>query len=80
MDELLKRITSNPKMCGGRPCIRNMRFRVIDMLDYLAAGESRQSMLEHFDFLEDEDISAALMFAERAIHNLRSIDLPEDVN
>lgn len=58
-----ERITMIPGLCGGKPTIRGMRFRVIDVLDYLAGGESRESLLEEFDFLEDEDITAALNFA-----------------
>ncbi len=42
MDELLTRITVNPAQCGGRPCIRGMRMRVIDILDLLAAGLDAQ--------------------------------------
>ena len=37
MSELIERITINPEQCGGRPCIRGMRIRVIDILDLLAA-------------------------------------------
>ena len=38
MAELVERITVNPEQCGGRPCIRGMRIRVVDVLDLLAAG------------------------------------------
>ena len=39
MTNLLERITINPDQCGGRPCIRGMRIRVIDVLDLFAAGD-----------------------------------------
>ncbi len=59
----LHRITVNPEQCGGRPCIRGLRIRVRDILDLLAAGASREEILEDFPYLETEDITAALEFA-----------------
>ena len=63
----VERITVNPEVCGGRPTIRGMRIRVQDVLDLLAAGASRQEILEDYPYLEDEDISAALHYASRAV-------------
>ena len=60
MVELLERITINPAQCGGRPCIRGMRIRVIDVLDLLAAGLTVEDVLEELPDLEMEDILAAL--------------------
>lgn len=57
------RITSDPEIFGGKPLIRGMRIRVADILAYLAGGETRESILEEFEELEDEDITAALRFA-----------------
>ena len=51
--------------CGGRPCIRGLRIRVKDILDMLAAGVSREEILEDYSYLEPEDITAALEFAAR---------------
>jgi uncharacterized protein (DUF433 family) len=59
------RITINPAVCGGRPCIRGLRIRVRDILDMLAGGSTRQEILEDYPYLEDEDITAALEFAGR---------------
>ncbi len=59
------RITLDPAQCGGRPCIRGMRVRVKDVLDLLAAGASREEILEDYPYLEPEDITAALEFAAR---------------
>jgi uncharacterized protein (DUF433 family) len=42
----MDRITFNPEQCGGRPCIRGMRIRVVDILDLLAAGLTREQILE----------------------------------
>lgn len=67
MENLLNRITINPEQCGGRPCIRGMRIRVIDVLDLLAAGLTREQVLEELPDLEPEDITAALQFAARKL-------------
>jgi uncharacterized protein (DUF433 family) len=66
MSNLLERITVNPEVCGGRPCIRGMRIRVKDVRDMLAGGSTRAEILEDYPYLEDEDITAALEFASRA--------------
>lgn len=63
MTELLKRITVNPKQCGGRPCIRGMRIRVIDVLELFAAGLTADEILEEMPDLEREDLRAALSYA-----------------
>ena len=60
---LLQRITMNPDVCGGQPCLRGMRIRVKDLLDLLAAGVPRAEILEDYPYLEDADISAALLYA-----------------
>lgn len=67
MGELVERITVNPEQCGGRPCIRGMRIRVVDVLDLLAAGLSQQQVLEELPDLEAEDISACLKFASNPL-------------
>jgi uncharacterized protein (DUF433 family) len=67
MDSRLDRITSDPEICGGRPCIRGQRIRVTDILDLLAGGASRPEILGDFPYLEEEDITAALEYAARAL-------------
>jgi uncharacterized protein (DUF433 family) len=52
---------------GGKPIIRGMRFRVVDVLQYLAGGDSRESLLDAFDFLEDEAIIQALGYTAEAM-------------
>jgi uncharacterized protein (DUF433 family) len=66
MANLLDRVTVDPEICGGRPCIRGMRVRVKDVLDMLAGGSTRADILADFPYLQDEDITAALEFASRA--------------
>ena len=58
-----ERITINPEQCGGRPCIRGMRIRVIDVLDLLSSGLSPQEVVEDLPDLELEDVRAALQYA-----------------
>ena len=65
MPELMDRITVNTEQCGGRPCIRGMRIRVIDVLDLYAAGLSASQILEEMPDLEMEDLKAALRYAAR---------------
>ena len=67
MPNLLDRITVNPEQCGGRPCIRGMRIRVIDVLDLFAAGLSAEQILEEMPDLEREDLQAALQYAARRL-------------
>jgi uncharacterized protein (DUF433 family) len=67
MSALLQRITLDPEKCGGRPCIRGLRVRVQDILGLLASGASREEILEDYPHLEDDDISAALEYAARAL-------------
>jgi uncharacterized protein (DUF433 family) len=59
----LNRITTDPQLCGGRPCIRHMRIRVKDILDLLAAGASTEEILEDYPYLEADDINASLEYA-----------------
>jgi uncharacterized protein (DUF433 family) len=67
MEDYRKRITINPEQCGGRPCIRGSRIRVIDILDLLASGLSQEQVLEEFPDLEIEDVVAALKYARNKI-------------
>lgn len=64
---LLARISTNPQICGGRPCIKGTRMRVSDIVDMIAGGATRAEILDDFPYLTDDDISAALTYAARAI-------------
>ncbi len=57
------RITVAPKVCGGKPTIRGLRFPVSRLLSLLAAGETRESILKAYPYLEPEDIQEALNYA-----------------
>ena len=59
----LQRITVNPEIFGGRPCIRDMRFPVSRILGLLAAGETPESILKSYPYLEKEDIQESLNYA-----------------
>lgn len=64
MENLLKRITSKPGLCGGRPTIRGLRIRVSDVLDLLSNGLSvKQILEEELPDLEEDDIKACLKYA-----------------
>lgn len=58
-----RRITVNPEICAGKPVIRGLRFPVSRLLGLLAAGETRESILEAYPYLEPEDIEEALNYA-----------------
>jgi len=65
--DLLARITIDPEQCGGRPCIRGMRIRVIDVVEFLAAGETPEEILAEYSYLEPDDIAASLLYAARQL-------------
>lgn len=58
-----ERITVNPAVATGKPCIRNLRFPVSRLLGLLASGESRESILKAYPYLEAADIDEALQYA-----------------
>lgn len=64
---LLDRITVNPRQCGGRPCVRGMRIRVIDVLDLLEAGLTSNQVIEELPDLELDDVRACVAYARRRI-------------
>lgn len=59
----LARITVDPAICTGKPCIRGLRFPVARLLGLLAAGETREDILTAYPYLESEDIDEALRYA-----------------
>jgi len=58
-----ERITVDPKVCSGKPCIRGLRFPVSRLLGLLASGEAKESILKAYPYLEAEDIEEALRYA-----------------
>jgi len=60
---LFRRITVDPEVFGGKPCIRGLRFPISRLLGLLASGETKESILESYPYLEEEDIQEALQYA-----------------
>lgn len=58
-----ERITTDPRVFGGKPCIRGLRFPVSRLLGLLAAGQTPEEILEAYPYLEAEDIRAAIRYA-----------------
>jgi uncharacterized protein (DUF433 family) len=65
--ELLARITINPQIYGGKPIIRGRRIAVEHILGMLAAGDTAQTIVDAYPYLELEDIRACLVFARRLV-------------
>src|SRR2546430_15816245 len=59
----LSRITLDPRVCTGKPCIRGLSFPVARLLGLLATGETRDQILADYPYLEPEDIDEALRYA-----------------
>jgi uncharacterized protein (DUF433 family) len=59
------RITHNPAVMGGKPCIRGLRVTVGTVVGLLATGTTRERILQGYPYLEAEDIDAALTYAEK---------------
>ena len=70
-DELLKRITIDPRIFGGKPIIRGRRLAVEHVLGMLAAGDTAESILQGYPWLEPADIRACLAFARRLVGHER---------
>jgi uncharacterized protein (DUF433 family) len=69
--ELLERITVNPKIFGGKPIIRGRRLAVEHILGMLAAGDSPETILRGYAWLEADDIRACLVYARRLVGHER---------
>lgn len=70
-EKLLQRITINPKIFGGKPIIRGRRLAVEHVLSMLATGDTFDTILEGYPWLEKEDIQACLIYAHRIISHER---------
>ena len=69
--ELLERITVDPKIFAGKPIIRGRRLAVEHVLGMLAAGDTIETILEGYSWLEPEDVRACLVYARRVIGHER---------
>jgi len=74
--KLLERITINPKIFGGKPIIRGRRLAVEHILGMLAAGDSSETILEGYPWLEPEDVQACLVYAHKVVGHERIEPLP----
>ena len=70
-DELLPRITTDPAIFGGKPIIRGHRLAVEHVLGMLAAGDSPETILRGYAWLEPDDIRACLVYARRVVGHER---------
>ncbi len=63
-----ERVTLDPAICHGKPCIRGLRYPVENLLELLAGGMTIEQILADYEDLEREDILAALSYAARLTH------------
>jgi uncharacterized protein (DUF433 family) len=70
-NKLLERIVVNPQIFGGKPIIRGRRLAVEHVLGMLAAGDTSETILQGYPFLELEDIRACLVYANRLVSHER---------
>ncbi len=70
-DRLLERITTNPEIFGGKPIIRGRRLAVEHVLGMLAAGDTPETILKGYAWLEPEDVRACLLYARRIVGHER---------
>jgi uncharacterized protein (DUF433 family) len=66
-EDLLSRITVDPDVCRGKPCVRGLRYPVETLLEYLAGGDSVENLLAEFPDLQREDILACHEFSRRML-------------
>ena len=71
MDTLLSRITIDPAVCHGMPCIRGLRYPVETLLELLSSGMTMDEILADYEDLERDDLLAALAFAARLARSRR---------
>lgn len=76
--DLITRITFNPQIFGGKPIIRGRRLAVEHILGMLAAGDTTETILEGYSWLEPEDIQACLIYAHRLIGHERIELMPAE--
>jgi uncharacterized protein (DUF433 family) len=70
-DELLRRITYNPEIFGGKPIVRGRRLAVEHILGMLAAGDDIETILEGYPWLEKQDVLACMAYAHRLVGHER---------
>jgi uncharacterized protein (DUF433 family) len=75
MNPLLNRISVDPSICFGKPCVKGTRIWVSLILDFLASGTKPEEILKEYPQLQAEDISAALAYGSE-MSRQRFVDLP----
>ncbi|MCA0365290.1 MAG: DUF433 domain-containing protein [Bacteroidetes bacterium] len=65
MEAIINRITIDPEICHGKPCIRGMRYPVEMILELLSSGMSNEEIINDYPSIEPEDIKACLLFASK---------------
>jgi uncharacterized protein (DUF433 family) len=70
-DDLMNRITCDPRIFGGKPIVRGRRLAVEQILGMLAAGDTIETILEGYSWLEREDVPACLAYAHRLVGHER---------
>jgi uncharacterized protein (DUF433 family) len=76
MDDLLSRITIDPAICHGKPCVRGLRYPVETLLELLSSGMTFEEVLADYEDLERDDLLAALAFAARLARTRRLQPVP----
>ncbi len=69
MNPLLSRITIDPAICHGKPCVRGLRYPVETLLELLSSGMTTEALLSDYEDLEREDLLAALAYPNRLAQN-----------
>jgi uncharacterized protein (DUF433 family) len=72
---VLERITTDPAVCHGKPCIRGLRYPVATVLEWLASGMTPEDILTDYEDLQRGDIQAVLAYAARLSHVQRMLPL-----
>ena len=75
-DELLKRITTSPDICHGKPCIRGLRYPVEFLLELLSGDTTEEEILADYPDLERDDLRAAHAYADKLSRVKRFVSLP----
>jgi uncharacterized protein (DUF433 family) len=75
MNPLLSRITIDPSICHGKPCIRGLRYPVETILELLSSGMTPDEILGDYEDLERDDLLAALAFAARLAQTRRLVSV-----
>jgi uncharacterized protein (DUF433 family) len=74
-EELLQRITLDPEICHGKPCVRGLRYPISTLLELLSSGMTSEEILADYEDLEREDLLAAMAYGAR-LSDAKRVALP----